>query len=47
LFYFKFNEIISIAQLIGMVFMIGSVVLFGYEGAAAKVPAPLPVGAEK
>jgi hypothetical protein len=47
LFYFKFNEIISVAQLIGMVCMVASVVLFGYEGAAAKVAAPLPVGAEK
>lgn len=35
LFYFSFNEIISIAQGIGMIFMLGSVVLFGLEGAEA------------
>ena len=38
LFYFTFNEIISIAQGIGMVFMLSSVVLFGLEGASAKNP---------
>lgn len=27
-----------------MAMMIGSVVLFGYEGADAKVPAPIPIG---
>ena len=27
-----------------MILMIGSVVLFGYEGANAKVAAPIPIG---
>ena len=33
IFYFSFNEIISIAQGVGMVLMIVSVVFFGLEGA--------------
>ena len=42
LFYFKFNEIISVAQFIGMIVMISSVVLFGFEGANSKTSIPIP-----
>ena len=30
--------------MVGIVLMIGSVILFGYEGADAKVPAPISIG---